>query len=182
MLKFSGAKIWNSIKTTLYSPKDIIDQWTTGLSHQTPDKLKSREKVILDFIDKLYNLGLISFAEEDHGNFNHASGTLLPDSPQEFSMDDILEIGYEQNIPITVDLNITDKCNLVCTHCYAPIVDQETGTPKPKPADTAKKPFSLEGKCILVVGAGTGIGKGVALELARQGADVAISYSGSVQG
>lgn len=44
------------------------------------------------------------------------------------------------------------------------------------------KPFSLEGKCILVVGAGTGIGKGVALELARQGADVALSYSGSVQG
>jgi NAD(P)-dependent dehydrogenase (short-subunit alcohol dehydrogenase family) len=45
-----------------------------------------------------------------------------------------------------------------------------------------EKPFSLEGKCILVVGAGTGIGKGVALELARQGADVALSYSGSVQG
>jgi NAD(P)-dependent dehydrogenase (short-subunit alcohol dehydrogenase family) len=45
-----------------------------------------------------------------------------------------------------------------------------------------EKPFNLEGKCILVVGAGTGIGKGVALELARQGADVAISYSGSVQG
>jgi NAD(P)-dependent dehydrogenase (short-subunit alcohol dehydrogenase family) len=45
-----------------------------------------------------------------------------------------------------------------------------------------EKPFSLEGKCILVVGAGTGIGKGVAVELARQGADVAISYSGSVQG
>jgi NAD(P)-dependent dehydrogenase (short-subunit alcohol dehydrogenase family) len=45
-----------------------------------------------------------------------------------------------------------------------------------------EKPFSLEGKYILVVGAGTGIGKGVALALARQGADVAISYSGSVQG
>jgi len=45
-----------------------------------------------------------------------------------------------------------------------------------------EKPFRLDGKCILVVGAGTGIGKGVALELARQGADVAISYSGSVQG
>ncbi len=41
---------------------------------------------------------------------------------------------------------------------------------------------SLEGKLILVTGAGTGIGKGVALELARQGADVAISYSSSAQG
>ena len=43
-------------------------------------------------------------------------------------------------------------------------------------------PFSLEGKLILVAGAGTGIGRGVALELARQGADVAISYRGSAQG
>jgi len=41
---------------------------------------------------------------------------------------------------------------------------------------------SLEGKLILVTGAGTGIGKGVALELAHQGADVAISYSSSAQG
>jgi NAD(P)-dependent dehydrogenase (short-subunit alcohol dehydrogenase family) len=45
-----------------------------------------------------------------------------------------------------------------------------------------EKPFSLEGKLILVVGAGTGIGRGVALELARQGADVALSYRGSVEG
>jgi NAD(P)-dependent dehydrogenase (short-subunit alcohol dehydrogenase family) len=41
---------------------------------------------------------------------------------------------------------------------------------------------SLEDKLILVTGAGTGIGKGVALELARQGADVAISYHGSTDG
>lgn len=41
---------------------------------------------------------------------------------------------------------------------------------------------SLVGKLILVTGAGTGIGKGVALELARKGADVAISYNGSAQG
>ena len=45
-----------------------------------------------------------------------------------------------------------------------------------------ENPYRLEGKCILVVGAGTGIGKGVALQLARQGADVALSYSGSVKG
>ena len=41
---------------------------------------------------------------------------------------------------------------------------------------------SLEDKLILVTGAGTGIGKGVALELARQGADVAVSYNGSAEG
>ncbi len=40
----------------------------------------------------------------------------------------------------------------------------------------------LDGKLILVTGAGTGIGKGVALEMARQGADVAISYNSSSQG
>ncbi len=43
-------------------------------------------------------------------------------------------------------------------------------------------PFNLEGKLILVAGAGTGIGRGVALALARQGADVAISYHGSARG
>ncbi len=41
---------------------------------------------------------------------------------------------------------------------------------------------SLEGKLILVTGAGTGIGMGVALELGRRGADVAISYKGSAEG
>ena len=40
----------------------------------------------------------------------------------------------------------------------------------------------LDGKLILVTGAGTGIGQGVALELARQGADVALSYNTSAQG
>ncbi len=40
----------------------------------------------------------------------------------------------------------------------------------------------LEGKLVLVTGAGTGIGQGVALKLARQGADVAISYNSSAQG
>jgi len=40
-------------------------------------------------------------------------------------------------------------------------------------------PRSLEGKCILVTGAGTGIGLGVALEVASQGADVALHYSTS---
>lgn len=43
-------------------------------------------------------------------------------------------------------------------------------------------PYSLEGKLVLVTGAGTGIGRGVALELARQGADVALHYATSAKG
>lgn len=43
-------------------------------------------------------------------------------------------------------------------------------------------PYSLEGKLILVTGAGVGIGQGVALEVARQGADVAVHYSSSAGG
>ena len=43
-------------------------------------------------------------------------------------------------------------------------------------------PTSLEGKLVLVTGAGTGIGQGVALELARRGADVALHYSSSAAG
>ncbi|MBW7884677.1 MAG: SDR family oxidoreductase [Caldilineaceae bacterium] len=44
------------------------------------------------------------------------------------------------------------------------------------------QPHNLEGKLALVTGAGTGIGKGIALELARQGADVAIHYASSAAG
>src|SRR6266568_1715973 len=43
-------------------------------------------------------------------------------------------------------------------------------------------PFTLDGKLVLVTGAGTGIGQGVALEVARQGADVVLSYSQSAKG
>src|SRR5689334_7533086 len=43
-------------------------------------------------------------------------------------------------------------------------------------------PYSLEGKLILVTGAGTGIGQGVALEAARQGADVVLGYASSAKG
>lgn len=43
-------------------------------------------------------------------------------------------------------------------------------------------PYRLEGKLILVTGAGTGIGKGIAIEAARQGADVVLSYSHSATG
>src|SRR3989442_490232 len=38
----------------------------------------------------------------------------------------------------------------------------------------AKSPFSLEGKTAIVTGGGTGIGKSIAIECARVGADVAL--------
>lgn len=40
----------------------------------------------------------------------------------------------------------------------------------------------LDGKLALVTGAGTGIGQGIAIELAREGADVAVHYSHSAEG
>lgn len=45
-----------------------------------------------------------------------------------------------------------------------------------------RTPYSLEGEFILVTGAGTGIGKDVAIEAARQGADAVLSYSNSTTG
>jgi NAD(P)-dependent dehydrogenase (short-subunit alcohol dehydrogenase family) len=41
---------------------------------------------------------------------------------------------------------------------------------------------NLEGKIALVTGAGIGIGQGIAIELARQGAAVAVHYAGSAEG
>ncbi len=43
-------------------------------------------------------------------------------------------------------------------------------------------PYRLDGKLVLVTGAGTGIGQGVALVLAQQGADVVLHYSRSAEG
>jgi NAD(P)-dependent dehydrogenase (short-subunit alcohol dehydrogenase family) len=41
---------------------------------------------------------------------------------------------------------------------------------------------NLEEKLVLVTGAGTGIGQGIAMELARMGADVALHYHRSIEG
>ena len=41
---------------------------------------------------------------------------------------------------------------------------------------------NLEGKLALVTGAGVGIGQGIAIEMARQGAAVAVHYAGSADG
>src|SRR2546422_11473773 len=38
----------------------------------------------------------------------------------------------------------------------------------------AQSPFSLEGKTAIVTGGGTGIGRSIAIEVARAGADVAL--------
>src|SRR5437667_9166008 len=41
-------------------------------------------------------------------------------------------------------------------------------------AAMAKNPFSLEGRTAIITGGGTGIGKSIAIEFARAGADVAV--------
>ena len=43
-------------------------------------------------------------------------------------------------------------------------------------------PGEMEGKKVIVTGAGTGIGQGIALEFARSGADVVLHYSTSLDG
>ena len=51
-----------------------------------------------------------------------------------------------------------------------------TGLPRPPAVgDTALKPGTFDGVCVFVTGAGTGLGKGIASEFARLGADVVIA-------
>ncbi|WP_287021496.1 SDR family NAD(P)-dependent oxidoreductase [Cohnella sp.] len=53
-----------------------------------------------------------------------------------------------------------------------------------RPNSQAERPPNgqLAGKAALVTGAGTGIGQGVAVELARRGAKVAVHYNNSEAG
>ena len=46
----------------------------------------------------------------------------------------------------------------------------------------SENPYTLEGRLVLVTGAGTGIGQGIALAAARAGADVALHYASSAAG
>jgi len=45
-----------------------------------------------------------------------------------------------------------------------------------------ENPYTLEGKLVLITGAGTGIGQGIALAAAGAGADVALHYASSAAG
>src|SRR5438132_8982740 len=55
-----------------------------------------------------------------------------------------------------------------------PIGRRQHGAPGGIVPGKAKSPCSLEGKTAIVTGGGTGIGKSIALEFARAGADVAL--------
>jgi hypothetical protein len=49
------------------------------------------------------------------------------------------------------------------------------GLPAPPPVgETALKPDDYDGVCVVVTGAGTGLGKGIASEFARLGASIVI--------
>src|SRR6185503_17698657 len=62
-----------------------------------------------------------------------------------------------------------------CSRCrYARSPQWTGGDPCGIVRAMAKSPFSLEGKTAIVTGGGTGIGKSIAIEFARAGADVAL--------
>ena len=54
--------------------------------------------------------------------------------------------------------------------------------PKPKQEELMPQERKMEDKRVLVTGAGTGIGRAVALEFARRGSAVVLHYSHSGQG
>jgi 3-oxoacyl-[acyl-carrier protein] reductase len=63
----------------------------------------------------------------------------------------------------------------ICSRCRSALIAQWTGgDPWGIVRAMAKSPFSLEGKTAIVTGGGTGIGKSIAIEFARAGADVAL--------
>ena len=55
-------------------------------------------------------------------------------------------------------------------------MDEQHGLPEPPPVGaTALPPGTFEGVPVLVTGAGTGLGKAIAVEFARLGADIVIA-------
>ena len=73
------------------------------------------------------------------------------------------------------------KCASVNGSDWMLKAEAKTLTPESVESALARE-FPMEGKRVLVSGSGTGIGRGIAVELARRGAIVAVHYSHSADG